>query len=368
MATTVEPVPGRLTAAREPEPAPLGGMDHAPRPERSPGAIKAWAALGAVVLLVAGTGIGRWVFSDEFVASPTGTDHYEHLTTLRIVEVLSVLFLLAFFVACVAVPLIRRRRIEFDGMLLIGCLAVHFIDPVFNYFSPTFIQNAHSVNAGSWSNFIPGFASPAGDAAYVEGILWAAALYGLFGVAAAMGGCWLLARARHRAPHLSNFSLYSGLFVLFAIADFAIENFFVRNEIYVFWGAWSPLTLWAGETYQFPVYETVLATIYALGFVWLRDSRDVHGHSWVERGAHRVAVPSPVRRLMSFCAIVAFSLVWGLASYFGWYMGLSMKSDSYPALPSYVRGGAFCGQAGQAECPSQYLRRLDRDYPKLAER
>jgi hypothetical protein len=29
-----------------------------------------------------------------------------------------------------------------------------------------------------------------------------------------------------------------------------------------------------------------------------------------------------------------------------------------PALPSYLRGGAFCGTAHQPACPSQYLRRL----------
>lgn len=70
-------------------------------------------------------------------------------------------------------------------------------------------------------------------------------------------------------------------------------------------------------------------------------------------------VPSIVRGAMSFCAIVAFSLVWSIASYFGWFAALSMKSDSYPPIPSYLQGGAFCGHGSTPACPSQYLHRLN---------
>ncbi|MHB8690460.1 MAG: spirocyclase AveC family protein [Solirubrobacteraceae bacterium] len=331
------------------------------RPEasvgRPAGAIKAWAAVGLVAIVVIAQGIGRWVGSSQFAAAPKGSDRYGHLAVLRVVEVISALFLLYFFVTCVVAPLVRRRRFEFDGMLLLGCLAVHFFDPLFNYFSPTFLQNAYSLNAGSWANFIPGYASPSGNAHYVEGVLWAAALYGLFGIAAAKIGGWLLGRMRRRWPGAGNFALYSVLFAVFAAGDLIVENFFVREQIYIFWGAWSPITLWAGKVYQFPLYETVLATVYALGFVWLRDSRDDRGRSWVERGVDRVQAPRRARTAMSFCAIVAFSLVWALGSYFGWYMAISMKANSFPPLPSYLRAGAFCGLSGEPLCPSQFLAR-----------
>ncbi len=333
------------------------GISRPAAAERPAGAIKAWAAAGLVAIIVIAQGIVRWLGSDQFAAAPKGPDPYPHLTVLRIVEVISALFLLYFFVTCVAVPLIRRRRFEFDGMLLLGCLAVHFFDPLFNYFSPTFLQNAYSVNAGSWANFIPGYASPSGNAHYVEGVLWAAALYGLFGIAAAKIGGWLLARMRRWWPRTGNLALYALLFVIFSVGDLVVENFFVREQIYVFWGAWSPVTLWAGKAYQFPLYETVLAVVYALGFVWLRDSRDDRGRSWVERGVDRVHAPRRVRSAMSFCAIVAFSLVWALGSYFGWYMAISMKANSFPALPSYLRAGAFCGLRHEPLCPAQFLAR-----------
>jgi Spirocyclase AveC-like len=132
-------------------------------PARRVGAIKAWATVGVIAVAVIAQGIGRWVASDQFAAAPKGPDHYPHLAVLRVVEVISALFLLYFFITCIVIPLRQRRGFEFDGMLLLGCLAVHFFDPLFNYFSPTFLQNAYSVNAGSWANFIPGYASPSGS-------------------------------------------------------------------------------------------------------------------------------------------------------------------------------------------------------------
>lgn len=331
----------------------------APRP---PEAIKVWAAVGAVTLVVIISGIVRWFFSADFVATPPGPDPYPYLTTLRVVEVLSALFLLYYLVTCVILPWQRERRFIFDGRLLIGCLGVHFVDPIFNYFSPTFLQNAYSLNRGSWANFIPGYASPSGSAGYVEGILWAAALYGLFGIAAAKIGGWILARLRERHAGIGNVAAYGILFAIIAIGDLVVENFFVRAEIYIFWGSWSPVTLWAGEVYQFPLYETLLATIYALGFVWLRDSRDDEGRSFVERGVDRIKLGANLRSLMMFCAVVGFSLVWSIVSYFGPYMYLSMKADAFPPIPSYLRGGAFCGLENTPPCPAQYLKRLDEAY------
>ena len=75
-----------------------------------------------------------------------------------------------------------------------------------------------------------------------------------------------------------------------------------------------------------------------------------------------LGLPGWAVKWVRFCAITGFSLVWAVGSYFGAYMFLSMKSDAYPRLPSYLQAGAFCGRAGTPECPSQYLRRLTESY------
>lgn len=327
-----------------------------------PAAIRAWALIGTAVLIVIVVGILRWLWSDDRRPTNPGADHYHFMAVLRVIEVLSAALLLILFFALVVRPAARERRLGFDGMLLIGCLLVHFIDPVFNYFSPSFLQNSYSVQWGSWTNFIPGYASPSGTAGFVEGILWAAALYGLFGVVAAYGGCAILTWLRQRWPNLSNFSHYAMLSAIFCVIDLVVENVFVRAQIYVFWGAYPPLTLWTGKLYQFPIYETVLAAVYAVGFVWLRDSRDADGYSAVERGADDLGVLRRFSTSVRFLAITGFCLVWGMVSYFMPFTWMSMMSDSYPTLPSYLQGGAFCGTEAKQPCPSQYLHELKMTY------
>jgi hypothetical protein len=332
------------------------------RATRGPAAIRAWALIGTAALIVIVVGILRWLWSDDRRPTNPGVDHYPFMALLRVIEVLSATLLLTLFIALVVRPAARERKPGFDGMLLIGCLLVHFIDPVFNYFSPSFLQNSYSVQWGSWANFIPGYASPSGTAGFVEGILWAAALYGLFGVVAAYGGCAILTWLRDRWPTLSNFSHYAMLSAIFCVLDLMIENIFVRSQIYVFWGAYSPLTLWAGRLYQFPIYETVLAVLYALGFVWLRDSRNAEGYSAVECGADDLGLLRRFSTSVRFLAITGFCLVWAMVSYFMPFAWMSMMSDSYPALPSYLQGGAFCGAQTKEPCPSEYLRELKATY------
>lgn len=332
-------------------------------PARASSAIRLWALIGAVALVVIVTGMTGWLLGGPKATDP-GPDHYPYLLTLRVVEMASAALLLSLLALLVVRPLIRHHRVGFDGMLLIACLLVHFVDPTFNYFSPTYIQNSYSTQWGSWANHIPGYASPSGSAGFVEGLLWAAALYGVFGICAALGGCALLAKLRQRWPARSDFINYGTLFVIFCGIDFVLENFFVRTQIYLFWGSWSPATLWAGQLYQFPLYETFLAVVYALGFVWLRDSLDAAGHSAVERGADDLGRLRRLSGPIRFCAIAGFCLVWGMVSYFMPFNWMAMKSDAYPPLPSYLQGGAFCGISGRPDCPSQYLHQLTEQYGK----
>jgi Spirocyclase AveC-like len=341
-------------------------VDFDPRGQPETGresAVKVWALIGAAALGMIVVGLARWLAAGPRATNP-GPDPYPYLVALRLVEAAGAILLVSLFALLVVRPLLRRRPVGFDGMLMVACLLVHFVDPTFSYFSPSFIQNSHSVQWGSWADYIPGYASPAGAAGFVEGLLWAATLYGVFGIVAALGGCAILMRLRRRWPARSDFTHYIVLFGIFCVFDFIIENFFVRTQIYLFWGSWSPLTLWTGQLYQFPLYETFLAVVYALGFVWLRDSVDARGLSAVERGADDLGRARRLAGPIRFCAITGFCLVWGLVSYFMPFNWMAMKSDAYPALPSYLRGGVFCGVTGRAACPSQYLREITENYKR----
>lgn len=328
---------------------------------RPPGAIRFWAVMGSLTTALVLSSWLRWITSEDFQKPTPGPDEYEHLWWLRTVEVLSLSLVLGFFYFCLVRPWWRERRVTFDGKLLIGCMLAYWVDPILNYFNHSFAMNAHALSGGAWTEFIPGFASP-GQARFAEGVLWAGAMYTYFGLGAAIIGCGLLKRLRARFPRASNVSLYAIVYLAVCVGDFLIEvPLFVLPEIYVFSGVPKFGTLWAGEVYQFPIYEMLLVGVFSLGFIWLRDSRDDRGRTAVERGVDELNAGPRTKGLLSFLAIAGAAFVIAL-TYFLPYSWLSMKADSYPTLPSYLRTAGYCGQPDRPLCPSQYIRQLDREF------
>ncbi len=338
-------------------------MRSAPTPPvtaRPSGAVQLWALVGALGVALVVSSWLRWIVSDDFQPPSPGPDKYGQLWWLRTVEVLSLLLVVGFFSFFVVRPWLRERRLTFDGKLLIACTLAYFVDPILNYYNHSFAMNAHALSRGAWAQFIPGYASP-GQGGFAEGVLWAGAMYTYFGLGAALVGCGVLNRLRRRYRRVSTVWLYAAVYLVFCVGDFLVEvPLFVLPKLYVFSGVPRFGTLWAGEIYQFPIYEMLLAGAFALGFTWLRDSRDDGGRSAVERGIDELKVGARAKGLVSFLAICGATLVIALGAYFLPYSWLSMKADSYPALPSYLRTAAYCGQPDRPLCPSQYIRQLER--------
>ncbi|HTK61471.1 MAG TPA: spirocyclase AveC family protein [Pseudonocardia sp.] len=325
---------------------------------RAAGTVNFWATLGGVLTVSFIYLLLRWVLSADFTAPDPGPDHYPYLWWLRTVEVASVLAVLGFGWFTVIRPWLQTRRIPFDGKLLIGLMIAYQVDPILNYYNPSFLMNAHSVNLGAWSNGIPGYSSP-GQGRMAEGFLWAMPLYMYFGLLAAIIGGRVLTWLGRRLPRASNASLYTILFVLVTIGDFFVEfSALVYPQLYVFAGTPKSLTLFAGRIYQFPVYHCVFAAVFAVMITWLRQSRDADGVSAVERGLDRLAVHDRIKGLLSFLAITGWATVSALG-YFLPFAWMSMQADSYPPLPSYLTTSAYCGQPHAPVCASQYLKQLN---------
>jgi hypothetical protein len=324
---------------------------------RASGAVNFWASLGGLFTVSFVYLLIRWVLSDHFTAPDPGPDHYPYLWWLRTVEVASVLAVLGFGWFTVIRPWLRTRRVPFDGKLLLGLMIAYQVDPILNYYNPSFLMNAHSVNLGAWADGIPGYPSPA-QGRMAEGFLWAMPLYMYFGLLAAIIGGRVLARLGQRLPAASNATLYTILFVLVIIGDFLVEfTALVYPQLYVFSGTPASLTLFAGRIYQFPVYHSVFAAVFAVMITWLRQSRDATGISAVERGLDRLAVHHRLTGLLSFLAITGWATVSALG-YFLPFAWMSMQADSYPPLPSYLTTSAYCGQPDTPVCASQYLKQL----------
>jgi hypothetical protein len=321
-------------------------------PPRRSGAVGWWAAFGAIGIAVALETWVRWIASSDFNKPAPGPDRYGSMTYLTIFEIVSCAAAGLFLWRLVIRPWIRERRVPLDGKILLGLTLSYFVDPVLNLYSPTFAMNAHSVSFGSWANQLPFYTAPH-QGTFAEGLLWAPELYMYFGLLAAIAGCWLLDRMRTCFPRASSATLYTVLFAIFVCADFPAEWFaIVRPQIYVFAGVPKDFSLFAGKLYQFPIYQSLFAAVFATMITWLRDSKDANGRTAVERGLDTLSISGTRKGLLSFLAVTGFMLACVLA-YFLPYSWAAASADTYVRLPSYLSTAAYCGTAGKPLCPSQ---------------
>jgi hypothetical protein len=279
---------------------------------------------------------------EEFTAAPIlGPDSYPtwRLVALRITEILSVAEMSALVYFVLIRPWRRERRIGIEGKITVGCILGSVSDGFLNSQQYLFAWNAHSINVGSWSSFMP-FASPDHQSRYAEGILWGTPMYTYFCIGVAMVGVTAIQRLRARRPGISNAAALGVIFVAACLFDLVMENVIIRlDHAYAYTQAPSSITLFAGSQYQFPLYEMVLVAALGVFFTALRlsavDSPD--GRSWPERGLHRVA--PGLRGAASWFAIIgvcitAFFLIYHLP--FNWF---GLIGDSHADLPSYLLPG-----------------------------
>lgn len=325
---------------------------------RPSGAVKVWAFAGFVMLAWIAQGWIRWVASDDFTPAPRGPDKIPtgDLVLLRTLEVASLAIMVWLVWHTIVRPLRHQRRLGFDGKLLLAGMCGYFVDQFLNIYNTAFNFNAYAVNRGSWGNFIPGMHAPLQGRA-AEGLLWAWAMYTYFVVAAAMIGSKLLRSLERRFPTMSSAGLWVTTYAIFFVADFLIEMpLFVHHGVYAYAGVPKALSIFAGRSYQFPMYECVFVGLVCIGATWLRESRDDRGRSRVERGVDELRIGPRAKELVSFAAIAAFTVSLLTLAYFIPFSWMSMQSDSYPKLPSYLMSNAYCGNPGTGRlCPSQLV-------------
>ncbi|MCD2198255.1 spirocyclase AveC family protein [Actinomycetospora endophytica] len=284
--------------------------------------------------------LARWVASGtEFGPAPIlDSDTFDgvQLMLLRVIEVASVLVLIATVWVFLVRPYLAHRRLGLDGKIVIGSLLAAAIDPLINYFHYTFAWNAHAWNLGSWLGSFP---LAQGPTHYGEGLAWFIPqyLYLGIGLASIEGRIILALRRRYPGvPDVRAFAVASGSIF---IADCLLEQVFIRAGVYAFPRTWSALTLFAGTPYQFPIYESLFVAVYATGFTALRMSALDHpsGLSFVERGVERwrPSLQTPITLL----GVIGFCAVWAALAYFLPWSWMSNNPDSLIHIPSYMTPG-----------------------------
>jgi hypothetical protein len=294
----------------------------------------AWAALAAEVWV-------RWIASSsQFSPAPLrSADHYAtwRLIDLRATEVVSAVVFVWLLWLTVIRPLRRDGALRIDGKIFIGCLLGSLTDGVLNLYRYIFAWNAHSVNLGSWSSFLP-LHNPASPSRYAEALVWGVPMYIYFCIGVAIAGCAAVARLRRRFASISDISALGVVFAGAFVFDFVVENLIIRTtQAYAYVRAPAAVTLWAGSRYQFPIYEALCVAALGTIFTALRLSALDHpgGVSLVERGFERFrpGLRAPVRLF----AVIGFSMTTLLVVYHLVINWLGTNGDAIARLPSYLQ-------------------------------
>lgn len=292
-----------------------------------------WAAAGAICFAFSAYVFGQWFLSDTaFAAVPIGPEDAisdAALLKIRAVEVVSTLVALAALYWYCLRPVLGGQKMTMEGLLLLGALVSYVLDTSINYFGYYMAWNKHAINFGTWGGFFPGHVGPTN---YAEAWFWGPPMYIYFGVAlasiqlAAMGAIRRLSNCGFLVAMLLSFPIVF-LFDLFA------ESIIIRLGAYAWPETVGALTLWKGEIYQFPLYESFLVGVYACMYSALMHYRDAQGLTWIERGVDRFAggLQLPLR----FFAACGFAFLCTFIYFFGFNL-FSAFADNTVTMPSYL--------------------------------
>jgi len=326
-------------------------------PEASPSKpVFVWAAAGALFSGIAIIGWARWLGSDYFTPSPTGSDPF---TGWRVVYLRAAEFGLGGISLVVAWiyllrPLVRDRQLTFDGMFIIGCVITWFYDPLPNIDVWTFTYNAHFLNMGSWTQFIPFWRAPSLEYSPEPLIFIGSAYLAWFFFLPMLAGERFILAIRRRYPRMSTLGAFVYLWVVLAIVETVFFFAMTVPELIQFPGAITSMTIGAGYPWQYPVYDAVLAPFLFCGLASLRYFRDDKGRSFVEKGVDQIRCPHWVRKGLSLLAVTGALQCLLIFTYLVPYQLFAERVDVTPHMKSYMRGEA-CGIGTDYACPGKYV-------------
>jgi len=321
------------------------------RREARPSAYKVWAAIGAAFL-----GVQGWTWATYLADGPgqitrfrdTSAPSWKWAIALQIFQVVSTAMVLTLVVRHAR----RRRAVTLNVLYVAGCLCLVWLDPMLNYFRIGFFYSSNFVNVESWLGHVPGQIAP-----YVnitpQPILWEVATYtGVFiAFTLLLAGVWRHLAARR--PQLRPPVLFAATLGVAILLNLVLELPFVRTGLFAYPAAWHRLALWGGKTYQFPLVESLGASLFwtASAALFMSVRRD--GLTAVERGVNGVR-SAPRRTALRFLAVTGYLHVIFLAFPMGLAQLGPLYTDRFPSGYSADLHNGWCGDAGQpyGPCPA----------------
>jgi hypothetical protein len=331
---------GARTLRRNPE--------QQPKPSRP---VLWWAVLGAAAIAFQTYFYIAWMTSDDFKATPTGSDPVPHIEKVFAWIVQPTLAALALVSLWWVIRGCRRAgRMTLDAKLLIAGYCQLWLDPIGSVIRPQFFFNSYYVNRGSWLGHMPGAMTPNGhllaDLPLVE-----LPVYGsLIGIC--VGGCALMRRMRARRPQTSNVALLLWVWLALAVFIFVFEEIFVMRTGAAVWLSPSPWgTIFYGTRYQMSLIpDPLFWTVFMVAMIGLRFFATDRGAPRTDAGLEQTSVPPEFKTALSTLAVIGFvSAAMFVASALA--IAASLYSKTPENLPSYLRDG-ICGDGTNYACPN----------------
>jgi len=317
--------------------------------------VTAWATVGALLLLFELYVWLSWITGPHFTPTDPGPDPISAGQMRLLIGVQATVTILAVIAAWfwIVRPWIQNGRLTTDGMLAICCWSLVFYDPSMNYTSTTVLYNSHLVNMGAWTlGSWPGWTSPNGQL-LPEPLLVTVPGYLCLVFVQVLVVCWLLRKVKTRYPGIGLFGIV-GLIVLgMLIADSLIEIILLRTGLYAYPGGIREVTLFAGETYQFPLTEGL--TFGGMGvaaITILRFFRDDKGMTFVERGLEQLHYGSFSKQWLKFLALFGFTHLAFIVLFTVPNQWLGTHTDPFPeGYPSYLINDMCVYGPDADQCP-----------------
>ncbi|WP_319447743.1 MULTISPECIES: spirocyclase AveC family protein [unclassified Mycobacterium] len=306
------------------------------------------ARLGAAFVVIQAYIYLRWIFSNQFVSTPTGADPIpgSELVWIRVWEAVCIVGGIV-FLGWIIRKTRRDGALPALGVVVFAWLLTAWQDPGVNYIRPVFSYTSGFFNRGTWAQFIPGWVNHAG--ANPQPIWFWLGTYMLFFPLGVLGVDKLLTAVRRAVPRINRAGLIAFMFVTFSFLEFVVEQIFQRMGLWAYPRVNHDWSLFTGTITQFPIYEglafggtvsVIAMIIYCLrrkdgymitdtGIQTLRNKRTV--------GTVRVLALAAVLNVVMLVFNMGFNVV-------------NQHADTTPpSIPSYFSNG-MCGLADNVPC------------------
>ena len=322
---------------------------------RSPRPVIGWAVAGVALLAFQVFVLARWVFGPTFVSTDPGPDQLASwqsvvFTVLQIGVPAGAVILLY---VCVIRPWRRERRMTTDAMIALSAAMVFFWDMSMSYTSVSLFYNSHLINRGAWANGAwPTWTSPNANK-LPEPLLIVPPAYTALVFSQVIFVLWLLRKIKARWPGTGALSAIATIFVGLTITDTIVEGLVLRTGAYAYPGGIRAITLFAGQTYQIPMSETVLFGGLGLGAIaCLSYFRDDRGQTVVERGIDRINIGTKAKQAIKFFAIFGAIHLGFLLLYMVPQQWFATHSDRFPdGYKSYMVNDMCVSGVDGKTCP-----------------